>query len=84
MGREIPYFLDESSTSDDICLLPGHEVTDNINVRFNFLKTEIKLHYQDSFNTKFIPLSLPLFLRKYSNVLPHNDARSRVFFCTKF
>jgi len=27
--------------------------------------------------TKFIPLPLPLFLRKYSNVLHHNDVTGR-------
>ena len=32
-------------------LLPGHEVADNINARFSFLKTEIELRYQDSVNT---------------------------------
>jgi hypothetical protein len=34
--------------------------------------------------TKFIPLSLPLFIRKYSNILPHNDERRRGVCCTKF
>ena len=28
--------------------MPGHEVADNVNRRFNFLPTEIKLRYQDS------------------------------------